>query len=206
MNLTRIIGVILAGGRSQRMGGRDKALLPLAGRPLIAHVIARLAPQVDALAINSNAPAAGFAAWGLPVLADQLCGYRGPLAGLHAAWRAYPDTAVVTVAVDLPFLPRDLVARLRQGWDQRRCRYATQDGRHIVALLAPGALAPELEAFLTRGQTSLQAWLEQWGEPVAFTATADSDMTVNLNTPQALARAERHPALHAATAEKAGQL
>jgi molybdopterin-guanine dinucleotide biosynthesis protein A len=197
--MTRIVGVILAGGRSRRMGGRDKAMLPLAGRPLIAHVIERLAPQVAELAINSNAPAATFAAWGRRVLADDLPGQRGPLAGLHAAWRTYPGAAVVTVAVDLPFLPHDLVARLRRDWDGQRCRYATQDGRHIVAVLAPAALATELEAFLAHGETSLHAWLAQWGEPVAFLASAEADMNVNLNTPEELAQAESHPALRATT-------
>ena len=154
---------------------------------------------------DSSTPTA-FSTWGRRVLADQLPGRRGPLAGLHAAWRAYPGDAVVTVAVDLPFLPRDLVARLRQDWDEQHCRYATQDGRHIAAVLAPRGLAPELESFLARGQTSLHAWLEQWGEPVRFTATDEADMIVNLNTPEELALAEQHPALRASPAARPKRL
>ena len=123
MSSPRVIGLILAGGRSQRMG-QDKAFVSLAGRPLIEHVIARLAPQVDTLVISSNAPRENFAAFHLPVLADIHGGFRGPLAGVHAVLVTYPDDIVISVAVDLPLLPLDLVEQLKQSWEGTRCRYA----------------------------------------------------------------------------------
>ncbi|MEM6490044.1 MAG: NTP transferase domain-containing protein, partial [Pseudomonadota bacterium] len=83
----KIAGVILAGGLARRMGGGDKALLALAGRPLLAHVIERLAPQVDGLALNANGDPARFARFGLPVLADTVPGFAGPLAGVLAGMR-----------------------------------------------------------------------------------------------------------------------
>jgi molybdopterin-guanine dinucleotide biosynthesis protein A len=110
-----IAGVILAGGRSSRMGGRDKALIELAGRTLLEHSLDRLAPQVGSLAISSNADLAGHAR-GLPVLPDLFAGFQGPLAGIHAGlvWAAGQRGIdyVVTVAVDTPFFPYDLAEKL----------------------------------------------------------------------------------------------
>src|SRR5699024_2494550 len=110
--------VILAGGRSTRMGGKQKALLTLRGQPMIEHVLARLSPQVRRLAVSANNDLAAFAKLGFPVLLDPLPGYPGPLAGLLAAlhWAATEDrkiTHVVTVPADTPFVPLDLVERLR---------------------------------------------------------------------------------------------
>ncbi len=112
----RIVGVILAGGRSSRMGGGDKCLLPLAGRPVLASVIARLRSQVSDIVINANGEPARFARFGLPVVADSVAGFAGPLAGVHAGleWvkANRPGTRyVVTVASDTPFFPEDLVQR-----------------------------------------------------------------------------------------------
>jgi molybdopterin-guanine dinucleotide biosynthesis protein A len=195
MTSPRLIGLILAGGRARRLGGQDKALLQLAGQPLLAHVIARLAPQVDSLALNSNADPALFKDFGLPVLADAIAGFRGPLAGVHAGLAAFPSDELVTVAVDLPFLPRDLVARLKQDWDGARCRYAVQDTSHAAAILWPAGMAPRLAAYLNTGGASLKDWLREAGEPVVFTPSRDSDLGFNLNTPADLERAARHPAL-----------
>ena len=108
-------GVILAGGRSRRMGGGDKCLAPLDGRPLLAHAIDRLAPQVGPLVLNANGDPARFAAFGLPVIADGFPGFAGPLAGVLAGldWAAGSGlAAVVTVPADTPFFPEDMVARL----------------------------------------------------------------------------------------------
>ena len=109
------LGVILAGGLASRMGGGDKALLDLAGRPLLAHVIDRLAPQVGAMALNANGDPSRFSDWGLPVIADSVEEYPGPLAGVLAGmdWAAGQGaTHIVTAAADTPFFPRDLVTRL----------------------------------------------------------------------------------------------
>ncbi len=188
-----IVGVILAGGRSSRLGGEDKTLRPLAGRPLIEHVIARLRPQVDRLALNSNADPALFKHYGLPVIADVHAGFRGPLAGVHAGLSAYPNSPVVTVAVDLPFLPRDLVATLTHDWDGRRCRYAICDGQHRLAILWPPGMAGVIEDWLSTGQASVHGFLAAHGEPVAFSPADCDALDANLNTPEAFHDAEKHP-------------
>lgn len=189
---TGITGVILAGGRSSRLGGEDKTLRPLAGRPLIEHVIARLRPQVERLALNSNADPALFRDLGLPVIADVLPGFRGPLAGIHAGLSAYPESAVVTVAVDLPFLPHDLVANLTRGWDGRRCRYASCHGQHRLAILWPPGTAGKVGDWLNADQASVHGFLAVHGEPVAFPATDCAALDINLNTPEAFRDAEKH--------------
>ncbi len=189
MRASSTIGLILAGGLSRRMG-TDKAFVTLAGRPLLAHVVERLAPQVDRVVISSNAPPARFAAFGLPVLADILGGHRGPLAGVHAALTTFPDAGVVSVAVDLPLLPRDLVARLAAGWDRVHCRYAAFDRGHALAMLWPPGQATALGDFLAQGHFSVSAWIGRHGEPVLLPPSADADVGFNINTPTDLARAE----------------
>ena len=108
----RITGVLLAGGQGSRMGGVDKGLVELAGRPMAAHALARLAPQVDELIINANQNLAAWQAFGHPVFGDDIGGFAGPLAGLHAALVRARHPLVVTAPCDSPFLPADLVERL----------------------------------------------------------------------------------------------
>jgi len=115
-----IVGLLLAGGQSRRMGGGDKALRPLGGRPLLDHVIERLRPQVAAMLLNANGDPSRFAGFGLPVVPDSVPDFAGPLAGVLAGldWATAnrPDCEwVVSVPTDAPFLPRDLVARLVAG-------------------------------------------------------------------------------------------
>src|SRR5512146_167609 len=112
-----VVGIVLAGGKSSRMGGGDKCLLPLGGRPILAYVIERLKPQVAELIISANGDPARFSAFGLPVVADRLGGYAGPLAGILAGleWARTNRSEcrfVITAASDTPFLPTDLVSRL----------------------------------------------------------------------------------------------
>ncbi len=188
--IPRTIGLVLAGGRATRFGGCDKALLTLGGRTLLARAISALAPQVDTLALSSNAPPERYADYGLPVLPDMLGGFRGPLAGVHAALFRFPDDYVLSVAVDLPFLPHDLVSRLRADGDNRRCRYAMCEGRHALAILWPPRCASTLEHFLMTGSHSVAKWLEIHGEPVPFLPGHEADMCFNVNTPADLDRAE----------------
>lgn len=186
--MVEIAGLILAGGAGQRMGG-DKALMPLAGAPLIAHVARRLGTQVDALAISANGDPARFAALGLPVLPD-LPGEagEGPVAGLRAglAWaEELGADALVTVATDTPFLPDDLVARLARTDD---IAYATHAGRaHYTAAIWPLSMLFVIDALYATGERRLRALLDG-AVPVAF--KGDSDPFANLNTPEDLAAAE----------------
>lgn len=161
MDKAAITGVILAGGLARRMGGVDKGLQLLAGRPLVAHVIERLAPQVGGLLINANRSHAEYGALGYALLADRIPDFAGPLAGLHAALVAAATPLVVTVPCDSPYLPRDLVARLHaamldQGADLAIARAA---GRvHPVFCLCRTALAPQLDIFLRQGGRRVMEW------------------------------------------------
>jgi len=190
-HLPRTIGLILAGGRSRRMQGRDKALLAVQGETLLAHAIRRLRPQVDALALNSNAAPDSLAAYGLPVIPDLLPGFLGPLAGIHAGLMQYPEDYLVTVAVDLPFLPPDLVTRLRSGLESKSCAYASDAERHALALLWRPGTAALVEDYLQRGERSLKDFLAVHGQPVRFDRPQDRGLFCNINTPEDLARAEQ---------------
>ena len=191
-----IPGLILAGGGARRMGGGDKALLPLAGRPLLAHVLDRLTPQLGPLALSANGDRNRFAAFGLPVLADDEPAGAGPLAGLLAGldWAATLGAAeLVTAAVDTPFLPRDLVARLRAAAGPAGIAIAAAPGgagpeRHPTAGLWPVALRATLRADLAAGERRLGAWAAALG--CALASFPDPDAFFNVNTPADLARAE----------------
>ena len=189
----RVVGVILAGGRSSRMGGGDKCLLPLAGRPVLASVIARLRPQVSDLIINANGDASRFADFGLPVIADTIGGLAGPLAGVHAGleWvkANAPDVGfVVTVAGDTPFFPSDLVQRfLAELADHPALLVATsEEGVHPVVGLWPIAMAPQLEDSLAQGVRKVGAWTKQQGAREVFyrpEELAEADALLRAETP-----------------------
>jgi molybdopterin-guanine dinucleotide biosynthesis protein A len=186
-----IVGLILAGGRSRRMPGRDKTLLAVQGETLLAHVIRRLRPQVNVLALNSNAAPDTFAVYGLPVIPDRLPGFLGPLAGIHAGLLQHPNDYLVTVAVDLPFLPPDLVTRLRAGMETKACAFASDGERHALALLWRPGSAASVEDYLQRGGRSLKDYLAVHGQPVRFDQPQDRGLFCNINTPEDLARAEQ---------------
>lgn len=203
MSLTEaVVGVLLAGGKSSRMGGGDKCLLPLAGRPMLAHVIERLRPQVSELILNANGDDGRFSAFGLPVVADRLGGYSGPLAGVHAGleWAIAnrPDSRyVITAATDTPFFPADLVARFRAQLDGNRPKLlvaGSEAGIHPVFGLWPVALAPAIEESLARGMRKVQSWVrEHQAEEIFFPATEVGgrkiDPFFNLNSPEEFAEA-----------------
>jgi molybdopterin-guanine dinucleotide biosynthesis protein A len=186
------LGCILAGGASRRMG-TDKAALTLAGRPLVAHVAARLAPQCAELVIAGDPGSATLRATGLAVLADPLPGRLGPLAGVLAALRRaegrYPF--VVTTPVDTPFLPDDLVRRLHAGRDGGAIVRAASGGRrHHATALWPASLAADLERALT--ERALRRVADVQAEHRVAEAcwpAAPLDPFENLNTPEDLARA-----------------
>ncbi len=200
------LGVILAGGLSSRMGGGDKCLRRLGGRALLAHVIDRLAPQVDGLILNANGDPSRFAEYGLPIAPDSVEGFAGPLAGVLAGMDAAKDLGashIVTAAADTPFFPRDLAARLQAAADAAGAPIAlaaTPDdsgkfksglARHPTFGCWPVALAEDLRAALRDGVRKVVLWTDRHG---AATATFDVDGVdpfFNVNTPDDMARAER---------------
>jgi molybdopterin-guanine dinucleotide biosynthesis protein A len=188
--LAHVAGIILAGGRGRRLGGVEKGLQPLAGRPLIAHVVARIAPQVAALAINAHSAAAGYGALGLPLVADTAADRPGPLAGVLAgmAWAKDADW-LLTVPCDAPFLPSDLVARLLAAASAAEVACAESGGRlHPVCALWRPALASAVGAALGEGRRGVEAFVR--GRRYAVAAFAgDPDPFLNVNTPADLARA-----------------
>lgn len=190
-----IAGVILAGGRSSRMGGRDKALIELGGQSLLDRLRARLSSQVGALAINTNAEL-GAAAHGHDVVPDRFAGLPGPLAGIHAglAWaESIPGvTHVATASVDTPFLPADFVARLASARaDGSTVAVARSEGRlHPTCALWPVALRVRLEAFLAEGATGkVLAFAEEVGYIAVDFPAVPFDPFLNINTPEDLAKA-----------------
>jgi molybdenum cofactor guanylyltransferase len=186
----RIFGVILAGGQARRMGGADKAFLSLAGSPLIRHALDRFQPQVEAVAISANGDVSRFARFGQAVLPDAVM--LGPLSGILSGldWAAAQGAdAVVSVPVDAPFLPGDLVPQLALAAGSGMA-IATAGGRdHPVFGLWPVALAGDLRAFLASGAkpkvtdftVSQGAARAEFPDAVAFT---------NLNTPDDLQRVD----------------
>lgn len=166
MSIEPVTGVILAGGMGRRMGGVDKGLQLLDGRPLVCHVAERLAPQVDELLINANRSQAEYAALGYTVLADEIPDFAGPLAGLHAALSAATTAWVVTVPCDSPYLPRDLVNRLQASLQASAAGLAVArvEGRlHPVFCLCRTSLSGTLAAYLSQGGRRVAEWCTDMG-------------------------------------------
>lgn len=187
----RIFGVVLAGGGGRRMGGADKAFVPLAGRGLLLHVVDRFEPQVERLAISANGDATRFAAFGLTVLPD--AAVLGPLAGVLAALNWATDQgadAVVSVAVDSPFLPPDLVPRLCLAAENGHVAYAqTGSKAQPTFALWPVATRTPLAAFLASGvKPKMMDFMGQVGALAAV--FPDDGAFDNLNTPEDLQAAQ----------------
>ena len=172
------------------MHGHDKALLAIHGQTLLVHAIRRLLPQVDGLALNSNAAPDTFSSYGLPVIPDHLPGFLGPLAGIHAGLAQYPHDQVLTVAVDIPFLPIDLAVRLRAGLGTKPCSYASDGKRHALAVLWQPGMAASVQEYLQSGKRSLKEFMAERGQAVHFDQPRDRGLFCNINTPEDLARAE----------------
>jgi len=154
-----VTGIVLAGGQGRRMGGVDKGLQPLNGRPMVAWAIERLAPQVDEILLNANQNAEAYARLGQRVVPDSLGGFAGPLAGLHAGLQAAAQPLVATVPCDSPFLPLDLVARLKEKLSRNEIAVAkTGDQPHPVFALVRRGVLPHLERFLAGGGRKIDAW------------------------------------------------
>ena len=159
--MEKITGLILAGGRGSRMGSVDKGLQPFRGRPMVAHVLDRFAPQVDEVLINANRSIDDYAGFGHRVVADAIDGFAGPLAGLHIGMTNARHPLIATVPCDSPFLPRDLIARLSAALSDSDADLAvakTFDQPHPVFCLTKANLAPHLQAFLESGQRKIDKW------------------------------------------------
>ena len=192
-----VLGLLLAGGEARRMGGGDKCLRPLGGRTLLERLIAIAAHQVDRLVLNANGDPARFAAYGLPVLADVVPGSAGPLAGVLTGMRHAGESFawLATFPGDAPFLPADLVARLRQaaeaaGADLACARSAGRS--HPVVGLWRVALADDLERALTvEGERKIDAWTARHRLVEVDWPAEPVDPFFNANRPDDLAEAER---------------
>jgi molybdopterin-guanine dinucleotide biosynthesis protein A len=185
-----ITGLVLCGGRATRMGGVEKALVPWAGRPLLAHVIDRLAPQVGAVALNVNRQAALYAGFGLPLWPDADDTLPGPLAGWLAALGRSPTEWLLSVPCDSPQLPADLAARLAPPLAGPGAPplaiAATADGPQPVFALMHRSLAPALAAALARGERGVQRFARAQG--AAEVAFDDPGAFADADTPDDLAR------------------
>jgi len=194
MNRRDITGLVLAGGQGRRMGNVDKGFVELAGRPLVAHVIDRLVPQVATLVINANRSAEHYAAFGYPVVADAIGGFAGPLAGLHAGLATAATPFVATSPCDSPFLPADLVVRLSAAFDARPIDIAvarTFDQPHPVFALVRRSVLPHLAQFLDGGGRKIDAWYASLAvAEVRFDDEADAFR--NINTPAELVQSAAH--------------
>lgn len=198
--MTGIVGVVLAGGLARRMGGGDKGLIALRDRPILDHVLERLAPQVDRIIVNANGEPARLAGYGLPIVADSVEGFAGPLAGVLAgmewAARECPDADwIVTAATDTPFFPRDLVARLQQAVadeDAGLACAASGHRHHPVFGLWPVALGPDLRHAMTvEDVRKVDVWTARHRLAVAAFADQPYDPFFNVNRPDDVAEAER---------------
>ena len=195
MSKPQITGVVLAGGLGRRMGGTDKGLQELRGQPMVHWVIERLAPQVDELLINANQNGERYAAFGHRVVPDQIPGFAGPLAGLHAALATATHPLVATAPCDSPFLPADLISRLFSALTAADADLAvakTFDQAHPVFCLCRRSVLPHLTEFLESGGRKVDRWYSTLNiVEVAFDDEADA--FENINTHEELGRFEASP-------------
>jgi molybdenum cofactor guanylyltransferase len=198
--VTAVPGVVLAGGLSQRMGGGDKALREIGGSTILARVIARLTPQCDGLLLNANGDASRFASFGLPVIADGVAHHPGPLAGILSGldWAAVQRPAaqwIATAPADCPFLPRDLVTRLRQALHAQDAELAVaaSKGRShpVVGLWKVSLRAALREALVVEGLRKVEAWIRRYRVATVSWPAEPFDPFFNVNTADDLAEAER---------------
>lgn len=194
----RPLGVVLAGGLSSRMGGGDKPLKVVGGQTILARVLRRLAPQCDGLVLNANGDPSRFAGFGLPVVADSIEGFAGPLAGILAGldWAAQnrPEvTDIISLPADCPFLPSDLVEKLATARAQQQVPLAAAASggwTHPVIGLWPVAIRETLRASLLAGERKIDRFTPTLGIAHAEWSVAPFDPFFNANTPDDVDEAE----------------
>ena len=188
----KITGILLAGGQGRRMGGVDKGLLLLRGKPMAQHVIERFAPQVEELLINANQNIGQYQGLGYRVIPDAIGGFVGPLAGLHRGLSEAAHPLVVTSPCDSPFLPLDLVAQLKAALDANNAELAvakTGDQPHPVFSLCRTSVIPSLTAFLESGGRKIDLWYSQL--KVVEVQFAEEAAFRNINTREELSQNEQ---------------
>lgn len=186
--MSGVSAIVLAGGMGRRMGGVDKGLKELRGKPMAQHVLERLAPQVDDIVINANQNLERYRAFGHRVVADEIGGFAGPLAGLHAGLGAVQHPLAVTAPCDSPFLPADLVSRLRAHLGTNDLAVAkTGEQPHPVFALVRRSCRDGLAAFLAGGGRKIDAWYASL-KVVEVSFDDEADAFRNINTPEELAR------------------
>jgi molybdopterin-guanine dinucleotide biosynthesis protein A len=184
-----VSGVVLAGGQGRRMGGVDKGLQPLRGKPMAQWALERLAPQVDEILINCNQNLDAYARFGYRLVPDEIGGFAGPLAGLHASLKAAAHPLVATVPCDSPFLPPDLVSRLKRDLNGKDLAVArTGDQPHPVFSLVRRDVLANLEAFLRSGGRKIDAWYASLAT-VEVSFDDEADAFRNINTLEELGKA-----------------
>lgn len=190
MNADRsaVSGIVLAGGLGRRMGGVDKGLQELRGKPMVQWVLERLAPQVDELVINANQNLDRYRAFGHRVVCDEVGGFAGPLAGLHAGLKAIRHPLAATAPCDSPFLPADLVLRLKKALGKSDLAVAkTGTQPHPVFALVRRECRESLEAFLAAGGRKIDAWYAAL-KVVEVSFDDEPGAFRNINTREELAR------------------
>jgi molybdopterin-guanine dinucleotide biosynthesis protein A len=193
------LGVLLAGGLARRMGGGDKPMKTVAGRTILDRVVARLSPQCDGLVVNANGDPARFAFLGRPVVADDVPGFAGPLAGILAAldWAAANRPGidwVVSVATDSPFLPRDLVARLHAARSAQAvplaCAQSGEQTHPVIGLWRVDLRTDLRHALVVEDIRKIDRWTARHGAAHAVWPAEPFDPFFNANTPDDIAEAE----------------
>jgi len=201
-----IPGVLLAGGLARRMGGGDKPMRQIGGRTILDRVIARLTPQCDGLLLNANGDPARFASFGLPVIADTIEDFPGPLAGILAGldWLAAnrPEAPwMLSAAADCPFLPRDLVARLHRARAQQEAQLAVAasggQSHPVIGLWSVGLRGELRHALVVEGVRKIDRWTARYALATVNWPAEPLDPFFNANTVDDIAEAERLAALDA---------
>ena len=196
--MSNCFGIILAGGLARRMGGGDKPLIEVAGQSILAHVVARLAPQCAGLALNANGDPARFAHFGVQVIADGVEGFAGPLAGVlagldHVAATRPEVGLVLSVPADTPFIPRDLAARLSQALSDTGAAIAVaaSGGRvHHAVALWPVALRSALRRTIVEdGERAVSAFIARFSSVVVEWPVEPYDPFFNVNRPEDVKKA-----------------
>lgn len=188
MNGRNVTGVILAGGRARRMGGHDKGLMELNGKPLVEHALQALHSQVDYILINANRNAATYARYGYPVISDRIGDFSGPLAGIATALAVARTRYLVSIPCDCPAIADDLVARLAQTRDREDAELCVaHDGERMqpVFALIDRALLPSLEHYLRNDGHKIDRWYAR--HRLALADCSDIPATfANINSPDEL--------------------